>query len=209
MLAIDHLVIATTQPEKAAKEFAEEYGVEVIAGGKHENWGTYNYLAFFQNNTYIEWLGVFDEGLARKSDNPLVKQAVEFLKHKDYGIVSYALRTNEMDIFITHLETNRLSYVGPLPGERKKTDGSTLSWRMLFPTQDESLPFLIEWGNGINLPADESKINTQQLNAVKVPGSAQYYQDNFKLNAEGQIIELENGKLIFTEGSQYDFELGK
>ncbi|PAE28376.1 VOC family protein [Oceanobacillus profundus] len=47
MLALDHLIIAANDPEKAAQQFAQKYGVKVIQGGEHHNWGTYNYLSYF------------------------------------------------------------------------------------------------------------------------------------------------------------------
>lgn len=77
---------------------------------------------------------------------------------------------------------------------------------MLFPDR-ANLPFLIEWGDGVNLPDDKSKINTQQLASVQLPYHPKLYTDTFALSNEGDIIQLENGKLLFTTDSELDFTL--
>lgn len=206
MLAIDHIVIASKNPEKDAKEFEEKYGIKYIPGGKHTNWGTFNYLAYFDNDCYIEWLGIFDEQLARNSDNPLVQKLVKQFSSGKSGVYSFALRTQNMNKELEYFTQHSIAYKGPLPGSRKKLDGSTLSWRMLFPDR-ANLPFLIEWGDGVNLPDDKSKINTQQLASVQLPYHPKLYTDTFALSNEGDMIQLENGKLLFTTDSELDFTL--
>lgn len=206
MLAIDHIVIASKNPEKDAKEFEERYGVKCIPGGKHTNWGTFNYLAYFDNNCYIEWLGIFDEQLAEKSDNPLIQQLVSLFQAGESGAYTFALRTKNMEHELKHFKQNSIACKGPLPGARKKVDGSTLSWRMLFP-EHTNLPFLIEWGEGINLPDDRSKINEQQLASIQLPYDKELYTETFALSGEANKIPLENGKLIFSTDSGIDFTI--
>lgn len=196
MLAIDHLVIVSKNPEKDAKNFSEKNEVTVVEGGKHESWGTYNYLAFFKNDCYIEWLGIFDESLARQSDNPLIQQTVRFLDRGKTGLMTYALRTNELDKYLTHYQENEIAYKGPFPGSRKKIDGSVIAWRMLFP-EKETLPFFIEWESGINLPNDKKNINSKTIDTIKSPYDPSY-ETVFKFKPKDKEIELINGKLLFT-----------
>lgn len=206
MLAIDHIVVASKDPEKDAKLFEQRYGVESIPGGKHTAWGTYNYLAYFDNNCYIEWLGIFDEQLAEKSDNPLIQQLVKLLEEGKAGVYTFALRTKNMEYELKRFKQNSITSEGPFPGSRKKVGGSVLSWRMLFPNQAD-LPFLIEWGEGINLPDNQSKINVQQLASIQLPYDKNLYTDTFSLTSEADTIPLENGKLIFVPGSGLDFTI--
>lgn len=207
MLEIDHLVIASQNPEEDAQQFADKHGVTVLQGGKHEKWGTYNYLAFFENNSYIEWLGVFDRDLASKSDNPLIQQTISFLEKGNTGLVTYALRTNDMDNYLNLFAEKSIHFHGPFPGSRKTAEGQLLTWRMLFPDGKEPLPFLIEWGSGINLPEDKTNINTKSLSNIELPGSPTIYLEVFRLKSEENQIELENGHLQFTTSSQLDFEI--
>jgi len=207
MLAIDHLVLAAKDPEKAAQEYVERHGILAIEGGRHEDWGTYNFLAYFQNGTYLEWLGVFDEELAKKSDNPLIQKTVEFLESGAEGLVTYALRTKRMEDHIRHMETNQLKFKGPYPGARKKADGELLSWRMLFPEANEELPFLIEWSDEPNLPNDPANINPKVINEIRIPVQPERYEKSFGLEARNNIIEMENGRLVFTSDSSLQFAI--
>ena len=197
MLAIDHLVIVSDDPKRDATKFAQEHQVNVMKGGTHELWGTFNYLAFFDNDCYIEWLGIFDESSARQSDNPLIKQTVSFLDDGRTGLMTYALRTDKLDEYLEHFQKNNIGYKGPFPGSRTKTDGSLLSWRMLF-SSDSILPFLIEWKDGINLPDDKSIINPIKIDTVKVPRNPNY-EKVFRLQEKNDSIQLANGLLQFTD----------
>lgn len=208
MLAIDHLVIASKSPKNDAETFAKRHDVTVLEGGKHENWGTFNYLAFFHNDCYIEWLGVFDDELARKSDNLLIKRTVSFLDEGKDGLLTYALRTSDMNGHLKYFQENNMIYHGPFPGERKRTDGSVLSWNMLFP-EGNTLPFLIQWQNGINLPAHEKDINGQTLHTVRVPGQIKDYEKTFGLIEENERIQLENGTLQFHDQLEFFIKDGK
>lgn len=207
MLAIDHIVIASKNPEQDAKEFEEKFGVKTISGGKHTNWGTYNYLSFFNNNSYLEWLGVYDEELARKSDNPLIQRLVHFFDEGKTGPVTYALRTKDMNYQLKHLNKHSIPFVGPLPGARKREDGSTLSWRMLFPNHEQDLPFLIEWGDSINLPSDKAMINSEKITTVQVSEKIDAYAAVFQFDSGEITVQLENGKLKFTNNQMLDFNI--
>lgn len=207
MLAIDHIVIASKNPEQDAKEFEEKFGVKIVSGGKHTNWGTYNYLSFFKNNSYLEWLGVYDEDLAKKSDNPLIQRLIHFLDEGKTGPVTYALRTKDMNHELEHLKKHSTPFVGPLPGARKREDGSTLGWRMLFPSKGKNLPFFIEWGDRINLPNDKAMINSEKITTVRVPGIMDAYTAVFKFESHEKTMQLENGKLEFTNNPKLDFSI--
>ena len=209
MLAIDHLVIVSKNPEKDAQQFVEQHHAIAIEGGKHEKWGTYNFLAHFQNDSYIEWLGIFDEELARKSNLPLVRNAVDSLDQGRTGLLTFALRTSNLDAQLTYFKENQIPYSGPYPGMRKKIDGSTLSWKMLFPENAENLPFLIEWGATENKPDDAAKINPRNLNEITIPTDPSKYEDVFQLKVRDDTIQLENGRLLFTNDEQFNFNLSE
>src|SRR5690625_4867108 len=132
MLAIDHIVIVAKDPAKAAEAFGKKHGLKTLEGGRHTNWGTYNHLAYFSNDCYIEWLGIFDQSLAAQSDNPLVQLLVKAIDGHFEGPIQFALRTNEMDMYLERFLETDIAYTGPIPGSRQKPDGAMLEWRMLF-----------------------------------------------------------------------------
>lgn len=168
MLSLDHIVFAGKDLQAATKEYGN-IAFKSIKGGEHNHWGTYNYLAYFSNSCYIEWLGIHDIDIAERSDNPLIQHLVHALSTKNQGPFQLALRTTKLDNYVTHFEENNIPYTGPIKGERSKPDGSILRWRMLFPTYDfakETLPFLIEWNEPESERFDVSLVNSQAITAI-------------------------------------------
>lgn len=200
MLALDHIVIAAKDPKEAAKQFERKHNIVTIQGGRHENWGTYNYLAYFSNDCYIEWLGIFDKEKALHSDNPLVAQLIHILESHDEYAYQFALRTNKMNHFITHFEDYNIPFVGPIDGSRKRPDGSNLEWKMLFPATEgqQVQPFLIEWGKTKNIPADRRLINRKQIPSLTLKQEAlEDFKHIYQIPTSDHQIKLENGTLSF------------
>ncbi|WP_113928798.1 VOC family protein [Bacillus sp. P14.5] len=146
-LAFDHLVHFSSDPTSAKKTMLQ-HGIQVIEGGKHENWGTYNTLAYF-GFSYIEWLGIQDASVSiQVDDNPLIQQLVTELPLGDHpGRI--ALRTNNMDQLAVDLKEKGLKLHGPVKGSRLTDSGELLQWSMLFIAEEHPtllLPFFIQWG---------------------------------------------------------------
>lgn len=205
MLALDHLIITAKDPEKAAKEFGEKHGVKVVEGGKHDNWGTCNYLAYFANDSYIEWIGMFDEKLAETSDNPLIVQTYDALSKGEEAFIQFAMRTKRMDDFIEHFQQDGVNYKGPFAGSRQRPDGSRLEWRMLFPESEKtSLPFIVEWGKTKNVPQDKAFLNDKKIEEVTLNmANKSLFKEIFKLEASDDVIQLANSRLKFIEDNQH------
>ncbi|WP_102029334.1 VOC family protein [Salirhabdus sp. Marseille-P4669] len=171
MLAFDHLVIYSSNIQDSIEAFQKEYNQFVLPGGHHENWGTYNYIAYMHNNSYIEWLGIEDIKRAEASDNPLIQQTANAYYSNLEGPIQFAFRTTDMDRFIHYYQNQRIKFNGPYPGSRKRPDGSIMKWRMLFPVDDSFdgiLPFLIEWEGDGNRPNDRSKINQTTFSKIRI-----------------------------------------
>lgn len=170
MLAIDHLVYAAVDAASASLKYSATTGLTVYSGGKHEEWGTYNYLSFLGNHCYIEWLSIFDQEKAGKSDNPLIRYAADQLGKEEEGLIQIAFRTEKMDEFIDFYHQENIPFEGPFKGSRQRPDGSILAWQMLFPLQPDGvlpLPFLIQWENSSPYPKDDKLINRQNLSTVQ------------------------------------------
>lgn len=208
MLAIDHIVIAAINPEKAANDFGQEHNVTVVEGGQHANWGTYNYLAYFSNDCYIEWIGIFDETTAARSDNPLIRLLFRELAEGHEGPIQLAFRTNHMDDAIKNLQEIDIPFTGPVPGSRKRTDGSLLEWRMLFPdARGEVLPFLIEWSEVKNTPQNSSLINDKKIRSLSAYiNNTDIFASIYQLNLIERSARLENAELKLSDELRFSIE---
>jgi hypothetical protein len=60
--------------------------LRLLRVGKHENWGTYNTLAYLGLGLgYIEWLGIQEQSVSiQVDDNPLIQQLVAELPLGDH-----------------------------------------------------------------------------------------------------------------------------
>ncbi|TRM11354.1 VOC family protein [Lentibacillus cibarius] len=210
MLAVDHIVIAAKDPEQAAKDFGNEHDVTIMKGGKHDNWGTYNYLAYFRNDCYIEWLGIYNEAIAAQSDNPLVQLLARRFEEGTEGVIQYALRTEQMNDFIENLQSLSVPFTGPVPGSRERPDGSLLEWRMLFPEYgNDVLPFLIEWGKEKNTPQSDSLINNKAIHLIstniKDPSN---FASIYQLSFSNDTAHLANADLQLSNGLNFSISYG-
>jgi hypothetical protein len=144
-LCLDHIVHAVRDPEQARRDFTRALAWHTLAGGRHEDWGTYNALAYF-GLTYVEWVAVFDPGLAAQSE---FGRWLFWDLERGEGLAQFALRTQAMDDIVDRWRQAGLEFIGPLPGRRVRPDGSVLKWRLLFPARAQAerfpLPFVIEW----------------------------------------------------------------
>ncbi len=81
MLALDHIVFAGSDIQTATKEY-RNISLKSVIGGEHDDWGTYNYLAYISNSCYIDWLGIRTLKKTEQSDNSLVQHLVHTLSNK-------------------------------------------------------------------------------------------------------------------------------
>lgn len=208
MLALDHIVVASKDPLHAASTFEKNHQGVILKGGKHENWGTYNYLAYFQNSSYIEWLGIDNEDIAKRSNNPLIHQLVHAFDKGMEGAIQIAFRTNKMDDYVKYFNESSILYKGPTSGSRKKPDGKTLKWRMLFPqsTDTNPLPFLIEWGEISNFPDnDQQLIHSKDIHQIQLPTPKDILQTIYQLHFVENYTRLANTILVSDERGNIEY----
>src|SRR5699024_5616308 len=172
MLALDHLVIATQDRSIASNTFRKKTGIKPVVGGRHENWGTSNDLAYFSNDCYIEWLMIDQKEKAYQARNPLIQHTWEQLINREKeGIFQFAFRTNQLDFYIEHFERNKIPYIGPVAASRITPEGKLISWQMLFPLYDwnvETLPFLIQWDQAVTDRITPANIQQQAITNIYI-----------------------------------------
>lgn len=138
MLAIDHIIFAVTDYDRAGDDLLDRHGVASLLGGRHPGHGTLNRIVPL-GSTYLELMAVIDEVEAATS--PMGRWVIE---QRTNSLVPAALCLRTDDIGSV---ADRLGLI-PLAMTRTRTDGVTLAWHlvglegMLGP---ERLPFFIEW----------------------------------------------------------------
>ncbi len=145
LLGIDHLVIAVRDPEAAAAGLERAAGIAFTGGGRHEDGGTFNRLAFL-GDTYLELIGVFDRALVLSAATFAVgRAALAMLDTGREGLATYALAVDDVRGDVAGLQAAGSPIGTPVPGRRVRSDGEVVRWTTAFPTLGpQEPPFLIE-----------------------------------------------------------------
>jgi hypothetical protein len=151
--AIDHLVIACTDPDAAAAELESKVGITATGGGRHAGRGSWNRIAWLADGSYLELIGIDDAEIASRS--PVGAAAVRALDEHGGGLATFALRDDDVETAATAL--GAIGDFGPvIHGSRTRDDGEVVEWWTAFPAGElgpDATPFLIqhayvgaEWG---------------------------------------------------------------
>jgi hypothetical protein len=142
---IDHLVIATEDPDAAAVDLEETVGLRCTGGGRHEGLGTRNRIAWLADGSYLELIGIDDADRARTS--PVGRASLHTLETHGPGLATYALRVDDLPSSVAGLQAAGSSFGPPQHGSRLRDDGEVVEWRVAFPDGElgaAATPFLIE-----------------------------------------------------------------
>ena len=147
-MELDHVLIAVTDLEAAAREFEAHHGLSSIEGGRHKDWGTANRLVPL-GSSYLELVAVVDQGVAAASAfGRWVGDGAT-----DAGrLIGWAVRTSGLDEVAGRLGLSVRS------GSRVTPSGEDVRWRSAGVDEaiaEPCLPFFIEWGDGVRLPGTE------------------------------------------------------
>ena len=138
MLALDHVVYATADLEETAEEWRRRYGLDSVAGGRHERWGTENRVVPI-GSAYLELLSVFDPALAAEDR---FATTIADVASSGGGWVTPVLATDDIDAVAGRLGLDVVA------GSRRRPDGEVLRWRSVGvsdPRREPSWPFFIGW----------------------------------------------------------------
>jgi hypothetical protein len=228
-LNFDHIFHYIEQPEKISEEL-QKHGLQSVAGGRHEGFGTYNYLTNF-GLSYIEWVGIFDrEQLKTLLESPYHGPVASLARDSFVeGPARFAVRTNNIEALGEHLQSKGYDVLGPQSYSRRRPDGTLLKWKLLFAGNTEHdlpLPFFIQWEG-----EDEDRRTELELSGEIIPHSrgevvfdhvamvvrnledaVQTWSDwlgvapgetvyHEQLKGQATYIQLQNVKLIFVQPS--------
>jgi hypothetical protein len=142
LLGIDHLVIAVGDLDAAADELGRSVGLAAKGGGRHPTLGTQNRLAWL-GDSYVELVSIADRAVAEIS---WLGVATIAALEGGGGLAAWAIASDSIDADVAELRANGARFGDALPGERVRSDGGVVRWRLaiggtLGPAE---APFLIE-----------------------------------------------------------------
>jgi catechol 2,3-dioxygenase-like lactoylglutathione lyase family enzyme len=148
---LDHVILGCTDLDEGIEFVFQHLGVRAIAGGVHPGAGTKNALLSLGTRRYLEIMA--PDPLQPNAPDPRNVRTL-----KDPALVGWAEHRDHLDDFAGKLHAAGVVYVGPVPGSRKRPDGSVLNWKSLPLKDDEHgvLPFFIEWGASSTHPSVDS-----------------------------------------------------
>ncbi len=152
LLGIDHVVLATADPDASAAELETKLGLASTGGGRHDAFGTFNRLIWL-GDAYLELIGVFDRELAAASW--LGREVIASLSAGG-GLVTWAIAVDDLAGALRWAPPDG-GLLGPVAGERRRPDGRIVRWRVARPDPVTPVaPFLIEHDlNGAEWTSDE------------------------------------------------------
>lgn len=143
LLGLDHAIIAVRDLSGAMKQLEHALGVTVSPGGEHPEDGTYNAIVRF-GIEYLELISVRDPALAAANERG--QAILQFLARGD-GLLGFAFGTDDLDGDMVDIASRNLRLVGPIPGSRRRPNGSLMMWRRAAVANDlwgHTFPFLIQ-----------------------------------------------------------------
>lgn len=147
MYKLDHIVHFVESPEEAAEGLRSE-GLHVVPGGKHEQWGTYNALCYFEES-YIELINIYDqEKFKEASTIPYTLHETYARNQFENGLTRVAISTTTIEQDAEQFKRAGYDVIGPDRFSRTRPDGSIVSWQLLHIGDQNNqidLPFFIQW----------------------------------------------------------------
>ena len=119
-MELDHVLIAVTDLEAAARDFESRHGLASIDGGRHRDFGTANRIIPL-GSTYLELVAVVDPGAAAASS---FGWWVDRGAMDEGRLIGWAVRTSALDEVAGRLELPIRS------GSRLTPAGTELRWRV-------------------------------------------------------------------------------
>lgn len=144
-MELDHVLIAVTDLEAAAREFEARHGLASVDGGRHRDFGTANRIIPL-GSTYLELVAVVDPSAAAASS---FGWWVDRGATDEGRLIGWAVRTPALDEVAGRLELPVRS------GSRVTPAGTELRWRSAGIEEsiaEPCLPFFIEWEEGVPYP---------------------------------------------------------
>jgi len=194
-MRLDHVsyVASHDQISDVVNRIGSQIGTAFVDGGMHPKFGTRNFTAPLLNGQYIEVVCPMDHPA---TDSTPFGRAVKKKAEEGGGWMTWVLATENISKIEENLGRKAID------GQRKKPDGSLLSWKQIGVLEildDPQQPFYIQWISGdhpsndgtasaklLDITVNGELITTTALNTV--------YSD-FKNNPSFQFLSNKSQKM--------------
>jgi hypothetical protein len=191
-LAVDHVLLATSDLAMASRSLRDRYGLRSVEGGRHPDWGTANWIVPV-GGAYLELVAVVDPRVAEESP---FGRWVASARAGFVVPIGWAVRTRSLDAVAARhsLDINA--------GSRASPSGEVLTWRLAgleHAARASFLPFFIEWGEATPHPsrAGGEESNDSEIVRLELTGDPEELQD--WLDDEDVPVSVDTGPPAVTK----------
>jgi hypothetical protein len=134
---IDHIIVCGSDVDRMMEQF-ESFGLPTEYGGVHDNGITHNGVICFEDGSYVELLGMYDESQSPRRE--------AFIKN-DVGPCGWAIEAASIETEAESYAQRGVVTDAPFSMSRVGPSGEVAEWKVSFMGVDEPgqrLPFLIE-----------------------------------------------------------------
>lgn len=133
---IDHIVIAVPSLERAVETY-RRLGFSVVEGGQHP-YGSHNALIGFEDGSYIELLGFYEESPAHPW--------WDLLHERGGGLIDFCLSTDDIRADLAAFRAQGVAAGDLTEGGRRRPDGYEVKWinNKVGGAFQGLIPFIIE-----------------------------------------------------------------
>lgn len=188
MPAIDHLVWAAPDLDRAVAELEARTGERAEPGGAHPGNGTRNAMLGLGERTYLEVLA------PDPVQSAAVVAASKMASLQGPTLHTFAVASTRLDRVAAKLEKAGLPHAGIIPMSRRLPTGQLVRWRLLTPAghaYGPMMPFFIDWGDSPH-PADALGTHSPRLTSLRVS-----HPEAWSL---GPLLERLNVEVEVTQG---------
>ena len=206
MAIVDHIIMAVSDLEKTATEYALMLGRAPSWQGTHPDYGSANVL-FRLENCYLELLAADGEGWAADLVNRMIAKQGE-------GLCALVFGTDDVEGFLDQARANGLEASDPTPGHGVDIHiGATRSWRNMHWAEsaargifsfciqhddNDALPLAEINGDGAVTAVDHVVVQTKSADAAKRFYGAQL---GIRLALEQDVPQWGGTQLFFRTNS--------
>lgn len=194
-LRIDHIMVGTSDLERAIAEITRITGVKPTFGGVHPGKGTQNALISIGPHTYLELF-------APNPDEPSASEDVAALRSlTKLTPLGWAVSSDDMAWLRKRAALGGLPLSAPEAGSRRLPNGDVLHWSTFgYVTFDDPLaPFFIHWDD-IRLHPSRTSPGGCKLQALTLrdPEAAKLRKAVRPLRVAAQVMNAQKRQMVIT-----------
>ena len=162
---LDHILLGCNDLQRGIDFVEQHTGVRAAFGGVHPGRGTQNALLSLGPSVTRDkgrYLEIIAPDPKQTSSNELANMLKKLTEPR---LVGWAAHPGDIQVFADDLAKAGITAEGPIPGSRKRPDGSILHWKTLHLKDDADglLPFFIEWSVDSTHPSADAPSGCQLL----------------------------------------------